>query len=192
MTKIEADVNGILTAVAKTECAPENVQKVMCSIVQSVTEEIKAKGCCLALLTPDKQYLRHVSCHGISEEYIKKGRILAQKSISEVLEGTVVTVLDAYNDSRIQYPEETRQEGIVSILAVPVSLRNEVLGVLRVYMDRPRRFTEHDIYFVRTAADIGAKILEDAVKSDSNEPDYDVFRQQLVELEWARWPGQCV
>ena len=74
---------------------------------------------------------------------------------------------------------------------MPVALGEEILGVMRVYTTVPRRFSEQDIDFVSTAANIGAKALEDAANGKFSELDYDTFRLKLLELEWARWPGQC-
>lgn len=96
--------------------------------------------------------------------------------------------------TRVQYPAEAEKEGIASILAVPIYIEEEYMGVLRIYIANRRRFTVDDIYFVCTAANMGATTIENAVL-DSDDPsvaDYDIFRQQLVELQWARWPGPIV
>ncbi|NQT73614.1 MAG: hypothetical protein HQ553_12735 [Chloroflexi bacterium] len=65
------------------------------------------------------------------------------------------------------------------------------MGVLRIYTANRRRFTVDDIYFVRTAANMGATTIENTVPDfdDPSVVDYDIFRQQLVELQWACWPG---
>jgi len=183
-------VYGVSLAVNRAD----GIQSILCSIVQNVAKETRAKGCCLALLTPDRRYLRHMACYGISDRYITKGRISVDKSIAEALEGKPIAIFDATRDDRIQYPQKAREEDIASILCVPVMLRDEILGVMRVYTAEPRTFTDHDVYFVSVAANIGAKALEDAVGADGcGDFDPDAFRRQLVELEWGRWPaaGQC-
>lgn len=168
------------------------VQNVLCSIVKNVAREMRARGCCLAVFTPDGRHLRHVACHGLSEDYVTKGLIAVDRCIAEVMEGKAVTISDAATDDRVQYPEKARGEGIVSILAVPVMLDGEFLGILRVYTDRPRRFTDYDIRFARTAADMGAAALLQAANGDGlHDVDADEFRQQLIEMEWARMPGYC-
>jgi hypothetical protein len=43
------------------------------------------------------------------------------------------------------------------------------MGVLRIYIANRRRFTADDIYFVRTAANMGATTIENAVL-DSDDP----------------------
>ena len=168
-----------------------SLQAVLSSIVENVKTAMRVKGCSLALLTPDRKYLRHMASCGLSESYITKGRINADKSIAETPKGEFVAILDVAQDDRVQYPAEAKSEGIVSIFAVPLYLEEECMGVIRIYTANRRRFTADDIYFAHTAANIGAKAIESAVlvTDDPTVANYDNFRQQLVELEWARWPG---
>jgi len=145
------------------------------SLVENVASALEAKGCALMLLTPDKKLLLHASACGLSDWYVQKGQISADKSIAEALEGKPVTVLDATKDKRIQYQLEAKREGVASILSVPVKLREEIIGVIRVYTAEPRQFTEDDIYFVGAAANLGAIALENARLYNSLQRDYDAL-----------------
>ena len=152
------------------------------SIVGSVASSLDAKGCSLMLLTPDKRLLVHAVAWGLSDWYVRKGPVSADRSISEALLGRPVAVFDATEDERIQYRNQARQEGIASILCSPVTLREEAVGVLRVYTAEPRHFTYSDIYFVGAVANLGAIALENARLYDSVKKDYEELRQDL-----ARW-----
>jgi hypothetical protein len=55
--------------------------------------------------------------------------------MSETLGGKAVAVLDAATDGRVQFNKQVEQEGIASILSVPVKLREEVIGVMRIYQE---------------------------------------------------------
>ncbi len=57
----------------------------------------------------------------------------ADKSIAETLDGQTVLILDTSNDSRVQYPEEAKKEGIASVLSVPITVKGQIIGVLRIY-----------------------------------------------------------
>ena len=98
----------------------------------------------------------------MSEEYLFKGPIAADYSIAECLKGKIVHILDVQSDPQIQYPEDAGAEGIVSILSVPMVLRERVVGVLRLYTEEPRDFSEVEIHFVRMLADLGTLGLEHA------------------------------
>ncbi|MGA2106596.1 MAG: GAF domain-containing protein [Syntrophorhabdales bacterium] len=148
------------------------------SIVENVARTVGAKGCSLMLLTQDKKVLSRAAVYGLSERYVKKGPVLADKSLSEALRGKVVNVLHASQDDRIQYPEQARKEEIASILSVPMMLREEIVGVIRVYTAEPRQFTKDDIYFVGAVANLGAIALENARLYATLKKDYETFRRE--------------
>jgi GAF domain-containing protein len=99
----------------------------------------------------------------------------------------VVAVLDATADERIQFKKQVRQEGIASILSVPVRLREEVIGVMRIYSSNPRQFTDADAYFAGAAANFGAIALESAKFYQTLQKSYDDFREEL--LQWNAYLG---
>ena len=151
-------------------------------IAENVTRTIGAKGCSLMLLTPDRKLLLHTAAYGLSEWYVRKGPVSADGSISEALEGKPVAVLDATEDMRVQYQEQAKKEGITSILSVPMMLKEEIIGVVRVYTGEPRHFTMDDMYFVGAVANLGAIALENVRLYESVQKDYEAFRQDM--LEW--------
>jgi GAF domain-containing protein len=157
-------------------------QAVLHGIVACVAKAVGAKGCSLMLLTPDKKVLLHTAAYGLSDWYVRKGPVSADKSISESLEGKPVAVFDATKDERIQYREQAKKEGIMSILSVPMMLREEIIGVIRVYTSESRQFTTEDIYFVEAVAHLGAIALENARLFEAVKKDYEAFRQDM--LEW--------
>jgi len=168
-----------VAAVLNSARAPEAILQ---SIVENVGKTVGAKGCSMMLLSPDRKVLLHTVAYGLSEWYVRKGPVFADRSISEALEGKPVAVLDATKDERIQYREQAKQEGIASVLSVPVMLRKEIIGVIRVYTAAPRRFSSDDIYFVGAVANLGAIALENARLYEAVQKDYEAFRQDM--LEW--------
>lgn len=152
------------------------------SIVENVAKATGAKACSLMLLTPDREVLLHTVAYGLSDWYLRKGPVRVGKIISDVLEGKPVAVLNASEDERVLYREEAKKEGIASILSVPMRLRGEVIGVLRVYTAKPYRFTKDDIYFVETIANLGAVALENLRAHDVIQKDYEMFRREM--LQW--------
>ncbi len=176
-----------LYEVAAVVNSAKTIETVLHSIVESVAKEVRVKGCAAMLLTPERKHLFHTATYGLSDQYVTKGPVSADKSISEALDGKPVAVFDATEDERIQYREQARKEGIASILTVPILLKGEVIGVMRVYSEEARHFTNDDIYFIGIAANMGAIALENAVLSRTGSHSHETFRQQLQELEWARW-----
>lgn len=163
---------------------------VLQTIVEKITKTMWAKGCSVILLSPDKKELLHTAAYGLSDWYIKKGPLSADKSISEALQGKVVAVLNAPEDDRVQYQEEKKKEGIVSILSVPMTLRQEIIGVIRVYTSKTYQFTSDDTYFVGAVANLAAIALENARFIESVRKGNEALRKEL--LEWRKamgdWP----
>lgn len=169
-----------LNEVVRAVSSAHTTDSVLRSIPENVTKAIDAKGCSLMLFASNKKHLLHTVSYGLSDSYMEKGPLLIDKSMSEAMRGKPVTVLDATTDNRIQYQREKKQEGIASILSVPMRLRDKIIGVVRVYTAKPRQFTEDDIYFVTTVANLGAIALENARRYDSVQKDYNALRQELL------------
>lgn len=136
-------------------------------LVEKSVKALGVKAGSLLLVDETTSRLELVASYGLSETYLAKGPLLTDKSIPEVLGGKVVVIKDATTDPRIQYQAEKRDEGIISILSVPVEARDKVIGVLRLYTAEPRDFTPEEIEFVSALAEMGglaivnAKIYED-------------------------------
>jgi GAF domain-containing protein len=152
------------------------------SIVESVAKAMGAKACSLMLLTIERDVLLHTVAYGLSDWYLRKGPVALGKIISDVLEGKPVAVLDATTDERVLYREQAKKEGIASMLSVPMRLRGQVIGVLRIYTAKPYRFTKDDIHFVETVGNLGAVALENLRAYDMLQKDYETFRQDM--LQW--------
>lgn len=168
-----------VAAVLNSARAPENI---LHSLVERVAKAIGAKGCSLMFLDPDKKVLLHTVAYGLSDWYVRKGSVKADRSISEALAGRAVAVLDATTDERIQYREQAKREGIASVLSVPMKLREEIIGVLRVYTPERHPFSDDEIYFAEAVANLGAIALENARLYEACQKDYQEFREDM--LEW--------
>jgi GAF domain-containing protein len=138
------------------------LQEVLQQIVKSTCETTCSKGCTLMLLDERGERLEVVSSYGLSNQYIRKGPLSADKSIFDTLQGKPVIIEDVTSDPRIQYPLEAVQEGIASIVSLPVILRETVIGVLRLYTAVPCKFAEDDIDFLSAIAMQSGLAIENA------------------------------
>ena len=182
MEKTENSYYQSLYEVAAALNSAHTPESVLRSIVEMTAQAMGAKGCSLMLLTPDRKLLLHTVAYGLSDWYVRKGPVSADKSISDALEGKPVAVLDATEDERIQYREQAKKEGIASILSAPMMLREEIIGVIRIYTAEPCHFTMDDMYFVGVVANLGAIALENTRLYDAVQKDYEAFRLEM--LEW--------
>ena len=131
-------------------------------ICGSIRELMGVKGVIIRLLDERTNRLEIVSSCGLSNAYIKKGPIDADKSFARTLKGAPHAVLDVASEPSLQYPEEIKKEGIVSMLAFPLQGREKVIGTLRLFTSEKREFTQEEMDFVAALASQGAISIENA------------------------------
>jgi len=138
------------------------IKEVMEILSTNVARAFGVKGVSVRLLDRDNRTLELVASYGLSKKYLNKGPINAEKSIAEALEGKAVVVRDASKDRGVQYKKEKLEEGIASILCVPIKEKEDVIGVLRLYSDVPRGFTEDEIKLATIIAHQGGLAIQNA------------------------------
>ncbi len=129
-------------------------------LVKAAARALGIKGCSLMLLDVQRKTLFHAASQGLSERYLRKGLLEAERSLTEVLEGGVEAILDVSTDTRIRFKELAQEERIVSILGVPVKIKAEVVGLLRAYSRTQREFTVAEQQFFTGVANLIGVILE--------------------------------
>jgi two-component system sensor histidine kinase/response regulator len=171
---------------AKRISSSLSTDEVLKAIVESTARAVNAKGSSLLLLSPDKKQLVHSATYGLSDWFVKKGPLSAEKSLAQALEGKPTQVLNAAEDKNVQYRWHMKKEGIASILAVPVVFENEVIGMMRVYTAEPRQFSEEETGFVEGVASLGALTLQKARRHEAVSNDLQQCNIDLSELEKER------
>ncbi len=146
--------------VSKAISHSKDPEEVILMTVESIKTALQAKGCTLFLMNRQTNDLEVAASFGLSEEYLNKGPVSAFRSISQTLADGPVAVYDVTDDPRIQYPDEARQEGISSILSVPVLAGGHIIGALRVYTAEPWEFAMDDINFVQAMAAMAGMAID--------------------------------
>lgn len=139
-----------------------DVKEILHIMSVDIAHVFDIKAVSVRLLDEDKKILKLVASYGLSEEYLDKGPISAEKSIAESLKGKPIVIKDAATEKGVQYKKEKKEEGIVSILSVPIKAREDVIGVLRLYSCVPREFTEDEIMLVTALAHQGGVAIQNA------------------------------
>lgn len=138
------------------------VKEVLGTLTAKIVKFLGVKAASIRLLDEDRQTLELVAGHGLSEKFLRKGPISATKSLSHALTGKPVFIKEVATDSRVQYRQEKLEEGIVSILAVPIKTKEKVIGVLRLYSGAPWEVTADEIELVTALAHLGGLAIQNA------------------------------
>ena len=172
-------------------------EEVVLLIVESVKTALQAKGCTLFLVNRKINALEVAASYGLSDEYLNKGPISSIRSISTSLTEGPVAIYDVADDPRIQYPEEAKNEGISSILSVPIVVRENPLGALRVYSAEPWEVTLEDVNFVQAVALIAGMALEMSRMYTGLKESIDILKEKrdpktLKSKKWTPYEGIAV
>src|SRR5437764_769419 len=143
---------------AMTISSSLELDQVLQSIVMSTSEAMQVKACVLRLLDADSDQLSLSAVYGLSTEYLSKGPVkLASSALdSETLRGEPIIIPDVRTDSRFQYQEAAKHEGIISALCVPLEVHGRAIGVMRVYTAELTHFHEDDVQFLSVLASLSA------------------------------------
>jgi GAF domain-containing protein len=172
-----------LYSVAKVVSSTLDRDELLTTIVAATTKATGAKGCSLLLLDADKNELVHKAVHGLSDAYLRKGEVLADRSLADALKGETVAVSDVSRDPRVQYQAEAEKEGIGSILCVPLAARNRILGEMRTYHHEKQDFNTDTVRLVQAVASLSAIAIENSMIHDSLKRAHETCLRELWHLQ---------
>ncbi len=159
-----------------------DLKEILHLVCSSVVMLLKVKGASLLLYRTKDRSLEVASSYGLSDEYVRKGTIDSGKSIGEAFQtGQPVLIDDGEFDSRLHYPEKAREEGVKSILSVPLKLGDATLGFLRIYSGEKRTYDTDEMDLLLKFADQGARALENAMAYDRVRKDIEGMKKYIPE-----------
>jgi PAS domain S-box-containing protein len=139
-----------------------NLDDILKVIVDKLPPLLKVKGCTVRLLHPATNRLELVAASGLSDKYLNRGSISRENAFFKAVSGQPVAIYDAANDPRVDYHDAIREEGIKSILVVPIKNGEDIIGILRLLSNQPRSFTKNEINFTVTVAEEGGNAIQKA------------------------------
>lgn len=177
MSEREHDYYHALYDIASTINSSLDLAEVLERVTKITAEQMRAKACSIRLVSRDRRRLVFGAAYGLSDRYLRKGDVEVDKSgvDREVLRGNTVVISDATKDERFQYPERAREEGIRSVLVVPLDTRSQIIGVMRVYTSEVRDFQEDEIEFLSLIADLAALAIDNARLYELMKGDYEML-----------------
>ena len=139
-----------------------DLDSVLDTIVQRVPLSMETKGCTIRLLNSQTNQLELVASYGVSQSYLRRGKVENEKNITMVLSDEPVAVYDVSADKRVFYKENMVKEGIKSLLAVPIKVGKDIIGVLRILSETHHSFTSSEVNFAVTVAEAGGAAIQNA------------------------------
>jgi phosphoserine phosphatase RsbU/P len=140
-----------------------DLQKVLQRTVQVVCELMETKASSIRLIGGDHDELVIKAVYNLSKEYLNKGPVLLSKAEIDKIalsQQGFEYVRNMTTDPRVNYPQESLREGIVSMLSVGMRYKGQAIGVLRVYTAQEQAFSPLKIDLLKAVAAQAAAAIE--------------------------------
>ncbi len=159
----EKEIGGLYESVRETT-ATLDLQTVLNRLVESTTRVLECKGAAIRLIDPKRKQVAFAATFGLSDEYVGKvPQDFSRARLDQAtLAGEPLFVNAAADDPRIWSRTRVREEGIESMLSVPLAGKSGPLGVLRAYGGEGHRFSDEDAAFLELVAVHGAVAIDNA------------------------------
>lgn len=162
-----------LVKVSQTITSEKYLNEILSLIVVVTAEMLNSKICSIMLLDAKGVELSIKATQSLSDDYKKKPNLRVDSSMmGEVLRSRkAVVVDDVRREKRYFYREMAIKEGLTSMLAVPMVVRDKAVGVINIYTKEPHLFTQNEIGVLQMVANQAAvaventKLMEEALKA---------------------------
>jgi signal transduction protein with GAF and PtsI domain len=153
-----------LSQVSETVVSNRLIEEVMHLMVTMTAQMMGSKICSIMLLDHQAGELHIVATQSLSEQYRLKPNLKIGQSISgKAVQGRrPIIVADVTRDRTYMYPEIAKNEGLCSLLSVPMMVRDKVVGVINSYTSQPHLFTAEEVKLMQAIANQTAIAIEHA------------------------------
>lgn len=133
-----------LLEISKAISSDQYLDDILKLIVTLTANVMDSKICSLWILDEKEKVLRIRATQAMSEEYLKERSLkLGEGVVGYVAQhNQPLSILDVLKDPRYKEKELAKKEGLVSMLSVPMVVKDKVIGVINVYTSYPHEFTE--------------------------------------------------
>ncbi|HCJ65841.1 MAG TPA: GAF sensor protein [Elusimicrobia bacterium] len=161
-TKKKAKQLDVLSEISQTIVSNRYLKEILQLIVTMTAQVMNSKICSIMLLDEKKQELVIAASQSLSQEYLNKPNLKVGQSISGkvVKEKKPITVLDVTKETGYMYPEIAKKEGLVSMLSVPMMIKDRIIGVINSYTSDEHIFTEEEVEILQAIANQSAVAIE--------------------------------
>jgi signal transduction protein with GAF and PtsI domain len=151
-----------LSRISKAITSDHYIEDILRLVVTVTAETMHSKICSLWLLDDNDNALKLRATQSISEDYLKERSL----KIGEGIVGQVAltrnprAVLNVLEEPEYKEKGLARKEGLVSMLSVPMVVKDRVVGVINCYTSYPHEFTETEKNVLTTVASEAAVAIE--------------------------------
>ncbi|KJS03176.1 MAG: hypothetical protein VR65_02855 [Desulfobulbaceae bacterium BRH_c16a] len=140
----------LLSSVAENLGSSLDIKVILHLMTADLALAFNLLGVTIRLVDDRSRELRLVASYGLSENYLNKGPVSAER-IKTVLKNKA-EVIDDVATYDIDYREERKAEGIVTMVHLPIPVKGKVIGIMGLYSDKRRGLLDEDISLMSSIA----------------------------------------
>jgi two-component system NtrC family sensor kinase len=152
----------------------KSLKEVLDRVVWKASELLNAKGALLRIRNLETQQFDVAAAHGMGERYLNKGPVTSEKILTdEIRQNRVLIIEDILKAPRVEYPHEAWDEGIRMMLDIPLTVADQTIGLLRIYLTEKREFSEDELSFMVSIGEQCACAINKARLIENQKARYD-------------------
>jgi signal transduction histidine kinase len=157
------EVNALLE-ISKAIASGLYLEDVLRLIVTVTAKLMDSKICSLWILDEKDRKLKLKATQSISEEYLKERSLAMGEGVVGfvALRNQPMAIFNVLKEPLYKEKELAKREGLVSMLSVPMCVKNRVIGVINCYTSYPHTFTRMEEEMLTTVANQAAICIENS------------------------------
>ena len=157
------EINALLE-ISKAIASDLYLEDVLRLIVTVTANLMDSKICSLWILDAKEQKLKLKATQSISEEYLKERSLTMGEGVvgHVALRNQPIAILNVLKDPLYKEKELAKKEGLVSMLSVPMCIKDRVIGVINCYTSYPHSFSKSEEEMLTTVANQAALCIENS------------------------------
>ena len=161
----------------------KSLTEVFDRVVWKATELLNAKGAMLRVRNLETQQFDVAAEYGMGEKYLNNGPVPSEKIIvDEIRQNRVLIIDDIWEAPRVESPQEAWDDGTRMILDVPLTVADEMIGLLRIYLTEKREFSEDELSFMVSIGEQCACAINKARLIENQRARYDHLAIQTEKM----------
>jgi signal transduction histidine kinase len=159
----EREINALLE-ISKAIASGHYLEDVLRLIVTVTANVMDSKICSLWILDEKGQRLKLKATQSISEEYLKERSLAMGEGVvgHVALHNKPMAIANVLQEPLYKEKELAKREGLVSMLSVPMCIKEKVIGVINCYTSYSRTFSKSEEEMLSTVANQAAICIENS------------------------------
>ena len=151
-----------LSEISQAISSDQYLDDILKLIVTVTANVMDSKICSLWVLDEKEKVLKIRATQAISEEYLKERSLnLGEGVVGYVAEKKKpLAIFDVLKEPRYKEKALARKESLVSMLSVPLIVKDKVIGVINIYTSYPHEFTDTERAVLTMVANQAAICIE--------------------------------